>query len=202
MEKEKQKTGKGLLVGYARVSTLDQDPRLQIDALIAAGVDDRHLFEERVSGASSNRPKLQEALNFLKEGDVLVVWKLDRLGRSLKDLLGIVQQLKERGVGFKSLTEGIDTTSPGGMLILHIFGALAQFERELIRERTLSGLEAAKKRGRRGGRPRSLNDEQREVLTRLMEEGRGVTAMARTLGTSRSTIYREIGSLHSSRSGF
>jgi DNA invertase Pin-like site-specific DNA recombinase len=192
MLQEKRKIAKGLLVGYARVSTLDQNPQLQIDALIDAGVDSRHLYEEKISGASLNRPKLKEALEFLKEGDILVVWKLDRLGRSLQDLIGIIEGLKKRGIGFKSLTEGIDTTNSGGMLIFHIFGSLAQFGRELTRERTLAGLEAAKRRGRIGGRPRSLNNEQRETLKELIAQGKGVSYIARTLNTSRFTIYREM----------
>ena len=192
MKKEKHKSVKGLLVGYARVSTFDQTPQLQVDALIDAGVDIRHLYEEKISGSTLNRPKLKEALEFLKEGDILVVWKLDRLGRSLQDLIGIIEDLKKRGIGFKSLTEGIDTTNSGGMLVFHIFGSLAQFGRELTRERTLAGLEAAKRRGRKGGRPRSLNDEQRETLKELLEQGKGVSYIARTLNTSRFTIYREI----------
>ena len=192
MKKEKHKSVKGLLVGYARVSTFDQTPQLQVDALIDAGVDIRHLYEEKISGSTLNRPKLKEALEFLKEGDILVVWKLDRLGRSLQNLIGIIEDLKKRGIGFKSLTEGIDTTNSGGMLVFHIFGSLAQFGRELTRERTLAGLEAAKRRGRKGGRPRSLNDEQRETLKELLEQGKGVSYIARTLNTSRFTIYREI----------
>ena len=191
MVNEKRKNRKGLLIGYARVSTFDQNPQLQIDALVGEGVDSRHLFEEKISGASLNRPKLKEALEFLKEGDVLVVWKLDRLGRSLQDLIHIIEKLKGRGVGFKSLTEGIDTTHSGGMLIFHIFGSLAQFGRELTRERTLAGLEAAKKQGRKGGRPRALNDEQREIMKELFKKGRGVSYIARSLNTSRYTIYRE-----------
>lgn len=192
MNTKKQKSAKGLLVGYARVSTFDQDPQMQIDALLEIGIDSRHLYEEKVSGSTIKRPQLQEALKFLKKGDVLVVWKLDRLGRSLQDLIRIVQDLKDRGVGFRSLTEGIDTINPGGMLIFHIFGSLAQFERELIRERTLAGLEAAKKQGRKGGRPRSLNKEQREVLKDLLKQGKGVSYAARSLNTSRYTIYREM----------
>jgi len=192
MNTKKQKSEKGLLVGYARVSTFDQDPQMQIDALLEIGIDSRHLYEEKVSGSTIKRPQLQEALKFLKKGDVLVVWKLDRLGRSLQDLIRIVQDLKDRGVGLRSLTEGIDTTNPGGMLIFHIFGSLAQFERELIRERTLAGLEAAKKQGRKGGRPRSLNEEQREVLKDLLKQGKGISYAARSLNTSRYTIYREM----------
>ena len=126
-----------------------------------------------------------------QQGDVLVVWKLDRLGRSLQDLIQIIKNLKEKGVGFRSLTESIDTTQSSGMLIFHIFASLAEFEKELVRERTIAGLEAAKKKGKRGGRPKSLGDEQREILKQLLEEGRGVSAVARVLNTSRQTIYRE-----------
>ena len=189
--KEKRKNKKGLLVGYARVSTFDQDPQMQIDALVDAGVDSRHLYEERISGSTIQRIKLKEVLEFVKDGDILVVWKLDRLGRSLQDLIYIVKDLKDRGVGFKSLTEGIDTTNSGGMLIFHIFGSLAQFERELIRERTLAGLESAKRQGRKGGRPRSLNEEQRETMKDLIKKGKGVSYIARSLNTSRYTVYRE-----------
>ena len=191
MMKEKRKNKKGLLVGYARVSTFDQDPQMQIDALVDAGVDSRHLYEERISGSTIQRTKLKEVLEFVKDGDILVVWKLDRLGRSLQDLIHIVKDLKDRGVGFKSLTEGIDTTNSGGMLIFHIFGSLAQFERELIRERTLAGLEAAKRQGRKGGRPRSLNEEQLETMKDLIKKGKGVSYIARSLNTSRYTVYRE-----------
>ena len=191
MMKEKRKNKKGLLVGYARVSTFDQDPQMQIDALVDAGVDSRHLYEERISGSTIQRIKLKEVLEFVKDGDILVVWKLDRLGRSLQDLIYIVKDLKDKGVGFKSLTEGIDTTNSGGMLIFHIFGSLAQFERELIRERTLAGLEAAKRQGRKGGRPRSLNEEQLETMKDLIKKGKGVSYIARSLNTSRYTVYRE-----------
>ena len=191
MGTKKEAKKKGILVGYARASTYDQDANMQIDALTEAGVDERHLFQEKISGKDSSRTKLKEALNFLKKGDVFVVWRLDRLGRSLQDLIRIVGDLKKNGVGFKSLTEGIDTTYPGGILVFHIFGALAQFERELIQERTLAGLEAARKRGRRGGRPRSISDEQKELMHRLLNEGAGVSAVARALGVSRYTIYRE-----------
>ena len=189
---QEQKNRKGFLVGYARVSTFDQDPQMQIDSLLEAGVDSRHLYEESASGANNNRLKLKEALGFVKKGDVLVVWKLDRLGRSLQDLIRIVKDLKDKGVGFRSLTEGIDTTNSGGMLIFHIFGSLAQFERELIRERTLAGLEAARKQGREGGRSRSLSEEQREIMKDLIKQGKGVSYVARSLNTSRYTIYREI----------
>ena len=138
-----------MLVGYARVSTADQDPALQLDALHAAGCG--RVFEERASGARADRPVLAEAMAFARGGDTLVVWRLDRFGRSLKDLIARVAELEQGGVGFRSLTESIDTTTAGGRLVLHVFGALAEFERELIRERTVAGLAAARARGRKGG---------------------------------------------------
>ena len=138
------------LIGYARVSTLEQDPALQLDALAAAGC--AKVFEDRASGARSDRPGLRQALDYVRVGDVLVVWKLDRLGRSLAHLIETVGMLKQRGVGFRSITEAIDTTTPGGLLVFHLFGALGQFERDLIRERTRAGLVAAAARGRTGGR--------------------------------------------------
>jgi DNA invertase Pin-like site-specific DNA recombinase len=137
-------------VGYARVSTFDQDPALQLDALTAAGCG--KVFEDRASGARTDRPGLQKALDYAREGDVLIVWKLDRLGRSLPHLIETVSTLEKRAVGFRSLTEAIDTTTPGGRLVFHLFGALGQFERDLIRERTRAGLAAAEARGRNGGR--------------------------------------------------
>jgi DNA invertase Pin-like site-specific DNA recombinase len=145
-----------MLIGYARVSTADQNSDLQIDALLKAGVDRRHIFEDRMSGLGADRPKLTDALAYLAEGDVLVVWKLDRLARSLPHLIEMVVGLDQRGIGFRSLTENIDTTTAGGRLTFHIFGALAQFERDIIRERTVAGIEAAAARGRRGGRPRAM----------------------------------------------
>src|SRR5690606_21306163 len=136
-------------IGYARVSTDDQNLSLQLDALAKAGCD--KIYEDRMSGAKAARPGLQLALEVARAGDVLVVWRLDRLGRSLKDLIEMVSQMEARGVGFQSLQESVDTTSSGGKLIFHIFGALAEFERQLIRERTQAGLTAARARGRRGG---------------------------------------------------
>jgi DNA invertase Pin-like site-specific DNA recombinase len=144
-----------MLVGYMRVST-DSDRQvldLQRDALVAAGVDERHLFEDRVSGSRGDRTGLAKALAFIKAGDCLVVWKLDRLGRSLPHLLTTITTLKQRGIAFRSLTEQMDTTTPQGEFLFHIFGALAQFERSLIQERVQAGLAAARRRGRRGGRP-------------------------------------------------
>src|SRR5574338_1233398 len=142
-------------IGYARVSTGEQTLALQLDALNAAGCGT--VYEETASGAKADRPVLAEVLAYLRPGDTLVVWRLDRLGRSLQHLIDVVAQLAERGIGFKSLTEQIDTTTPGGKLIFHVFGALAEFEREIIRERTQAGLQAARARGRQGGRPRSLD---------------------------------------------
>src|SRR5690348_6581068 len=139
-------------VGYARVSTGEQTLDLQLDALAAAGCD--RVFQDTASGAKAERPGLARALDFLRPGDTLVVWRLDRLGRSLQHLIQTLTALDQRGVGFKSLTESIDTTTPGGKLVFHIFGALAEFERDLIRERTQAGLAAARARGRTGGHPR------------------------------------------------
>lgn len=142
-------------IGYARVSTQDQKPDLQIDALKAASCEE--IFQEKLSGKTKDREQLEHCLRMLRSGDVLVVWRLDRLGRSLKDLVEIISTLDERGVGFQSLTESIDTTSAGGKLVFHIFGALAEFEHTLIRERTKAGLAAARARGRKGGRKPSLS---------------------------------------------
>jgi DNA invertase Pin-like site-specific DNA recombinase len=137
------------LVGYARVSTHDQHLNLQLDALNAAGCE--RIFTDTIGGSSTQRPGLDEALTYLRSGDSLVVWRLDRLGRSLRHLIGTVGQLQSNGVGFRSLQESIDTATPGGKLVFHVFGALAEFERDLIRERTQAGLAAARARGRRGG---------------------------------------------------
>ena len=134
-----------MLIGYARVSTTDQRLDLQLDALAEAGAD--RVFKDTASGAKSDRPGLAEALAFAREGDTIVVWRLDRFGRSLKDLVTRIDELRDRGVGFRSLTEGIDTTSPAGRLVMHLFGSLAEFERELIRERTVAGLESARAQG-------------------------------------------------------
>jgi DNA invertase Pin-like site-specific DNA recombinase len=141
----------GHLLGYARVSTTDQQPRLQVDALKRAGC--YRVFTETASGTCADRPTLEQVLDQLRPGDTLVVWKLDRLGRSLRHLVDTITELAERGVGFRSLQEAIDTTTPGGKLVFHVFAALAEFERDLIRERTAAGLAAARARGRHGGRP-------------------------------------------------
>ena len=176
-------------VGYTRVSTRDQNSALQTTTLTDAGCE--RIFEESASGALKNRPQLKEALSFLREGDTLVVWKLDRLARSLRQLIETVEDLHERGISFISLTENIDTTTPGGKMIFHVFGALAEFERELIRERTNAGLKAAKDRGVKLGRPRSLDDDQIAIARSLKAAGSMTSAQIATyLGISRPTLYR------------
>ena len=176
-------------VGYARVSTQDQKPELQLDALQAAGCE--KIFEEKASGAQRERPQLQAALDYVRKGDVVVVWKLDRLARSLKQLIETVEMLEGRGVGFKSLTENIDTTTSGGRLIFHIFGALAEFERSIIRERTNAGLKSARERGRIGGRPKSLSEQDLSVAKALLADGNiTVKEVAKRLNISVATLYK------------
>jgi len=155
-----------MLIGYARVSTQDQKPQLQLDALKGAGCE--RIFEEKASGAQRERPALKEAIAFLREGGTLVVWKLDRLARSLRQLIDTIEALEERGIGLRSLTESIDTTTSGGRLVFHIFGALAEFERSIIRERTVAGLASARARGRLGGRPRAMSPEDIAVAKTLL----------------------------------
>jgi DNA invertase Pin-like site-specific DNA recombinase len=180
-----------MLIGYARVSTLDQTLHLQQDALSAAGCE--HLYTDTVSGSVTDRPGLSLALSHLRPGDTLVVWRLDRLGRSLSHLIETVRQLSERGVGFRSLQEQIDTTTSGGKLIFHVFGALAEFERDLIRERTHAGLAAARARGRLFGRPRALSPHKTEQLQTLAaNEHNTVGEICQTLGISRATFYRYV----------
>lgn len=179
-----------MLVGYCRVSVADdrQTTDLQRDALLSAGVDERNIFEDRVSGAKDDRPGLKTCLDYLKEGDILVVWRLDRLGRSLRHLIEIVAGLRSRDIGFRSLNETIDTTTATGELLFHIFGALAQYERALIQERVIAGLRAAERRGRRGGRPRVLDQEKIEAARELLAGGRTMSMAARALGLPRSTL--------------
>jgi DNA invertase Pin-like site-specific DNA recombinase len=180
-----------MLVGYARVSTQDQSPHLQLDALKSAGCE--KVFEEKASGAKRERPELIAALGFMRAGDTLVVWKLDRLARSLKQLMETVEDLSARGIGFRSLTEAIDTTTSGGRLVFHIFGALAEFERGIIRERTTAGLDAARARGRTGGRPRSLGDDDLAVARTLLKDGTlTVAEVADRLGVAPSTLYTHL----------
>ena len=180
-----------MLVGYARVSTQDQKPALQRDALTAAGCE--KLFEETASGAQRDRPQLQAAVDYMRAGDTLVVWKLDRLARSMKQLIETVEDLDARGIGFRSLTETIDTTTPGGKLVFHIFGALAEFERSIIRERTKAGLASARARGRLGGRPPALSAEDLAAARALLSDPEiTVDAVARRLGVAPSTLYRHL----------
>ena len=180
-----------MLVGYARVSTADQTARSQTDALEAAGCE--KVFEETASGAKTDRPVLWSAINYAREGDVLVVWRLDRFGRSLKDLIHNVGVLQDKGVGFRSLTEGIDTTTPTGTLVFHIFGALAEFERELIRERTQAGLRAARARGRKGGRKPKMTKRKVKAASKLLADPEtSIDAVCETIGVSRATLYRYV----------
>jgi len=170
-----------------------QTTDLQRDALLAAGGDERHLFQDKASGARDDRPGLAQALAFLRPGDVLVVWKLDRLGRSLPHLIEIVNGLKTAGVGFRSLTEPMDTATPHGELLFHLFGALAQYERALTQERIRAGLAAARRRGRRGGRPRVLDVERLEAVRAALGRGESKAAVCRTFGIPRSTLYDALG---------
>ncbi len=178
-----------MLIGYGRISTADQDLAMQRDALTKAGCE--KIYTDTMSGVKANRPGLLEALEFARKGDVIVVWKLDRLGRSLKELLDIIHRLEEMGVGFRSLTETLDTTSSGGRLIFAIFGAVAEFERDLIRERTTAGLIAARAQGRKGGRPRSLTKKDIAAAKALLADPViTVAEVAERLGTSPATLYR------------
>jgi DNA invertase Pin-like site-specific DNA recombinase len=181
----------GHLLGYARVSTHEQNADLQTDELTAAGC--WKVYVDHASGALDQRPKLQEILADLRPGDTLVVWRLDRLGRSLRHLIDTVTVLEQREVGFRSLRESIDTTTAGGRLVFHIFGALAQFEREIIRDRTVAGLAAARARGRQGGRPSKLSPEQRRMARKLYDEQEHtVEQIGQILGVSRTSIYRAL----------
>ena len=174
-------------IGYARVSTNDQDTQLQIDALNAAGCE--RIYQETQSGAKQDRLELQQCLKSLRAGDLLIVWKLDRLGRSLHHLIELVTDLENRQIGFQSLTENIDTTSPTGKLIFHIFGSLAEFERGLIRERVIAGLAAAKKKGKKFGRPEALNETDKEMALAMFNGGATKIAIARHFKVTRQTIY-------------
>ncbi|MEH6561102.1 MAG: recombinase family protein [Marinobacter sp.] len=183
-----------MIVGYARVSTQDQNPELQVDALEKAGAE--QVFQEKFTGTLRERPELSQCLRMVREGDVLIVWKLDRLARSLKDLVEIVQDLQDRGVGFKSLTESIDTTSSGGRLVFHIFGALAEFERDLIRERTMAGLQAARARGRKGGRKPALSTmDTQKAAAMLLDPKITKTEVAQHFGVSRTTLNASLARL-------
>lgn len=175
-------------IGYARVSTHEQNLDLQRDELQRAGVE--VIYEDQASGKTADRPELLQCLKALRAGDTLTVWRLDRLGRNLQDLIGIVTQLEARGVTFKSLKESIDTRGPAGKLVFHLFAALAQFERELMRERTLAGLASARARGRKGGRPASLSQAQRRAAVSMMRgKDLSVGEIAEHFHVSRSTLY-------------
>ena len=181
-----------MLIGYARVSTHDQNLELQLDALKAAGCES--VFEDKTSGTRAARPGLTQALEHVRKGDTLVVWRLDRLGRSLRHLIEVVAGLEQRGVGFRSLQESIDTTNSGGKLVFHVFGALAEFERDLIQERTRAGLAAARARGRKGGRPRKLTKAKTQLLYRLYDEREHTVAeICKILGISKPTLYKYLG---------
>jgi len=180
-------------LGYARVSTQEQNLDLQIDALRAAGCE--NVYTDKMSGTKTERPGLDKIMSFIRKGDTLVVWRLDRLGRSLRHLIQVLNQLDEKGIYFKSLQESLDTSTPGGKLIFHVFGALAEFERDIIRERTLAGLAAARARGRKGGRPRKLSEKQLEMAVKLMSDSAiPVTEICKTLGVSKATLYRYLNS--------
>jgi len=180
----------GLRLGYARVSTLDQDDALQQDALREAGCD--KVFLDQASGALEHRPALDQLLDQVRPGDTLVVWRLDRLGRSLRHLIDVVADLEARQVALVSLTEAIDTSSPGGRLVFHMFGSMAQFERDLIRERIMAGLAAARARGRTGGRPSVWTPEKLRTARAMQAQGEDVASIARVLGMSRATVYRGV----------
>jgi DNA invertase Pin-like site-specific DNA recombinase len=177
-----------MLMGYARVSTEDQNLDLQRDALARAGAE--RVFEDKESGARDDRPGLKD----VRKGDCLVVWRLDRLGRSMRSLIGFVEDLRERGIDFRSITEGIDTTTAAGRFFFHVLAALAQMERELIRERTNAGLAAARARGRKGGRKPKLNAKQIAHARKLLEDRTTtIKDVAASLGVNRATIYRTLG---------
>jgi DNA invertase Pin-like site-specific DNA recombinase len=191
--------GHGYKLGYARVSTLDQNLALQQDALEEAGCGE--IFIEQMSGAVTERPALAKALEYARSGDILIVWKLDRLARSTKQLIDTIEKLRLRGIGFRSLTESIDTTTPQGVLVFHMFSALAEFERALIRERTRAGLKAAKRMGRIGGRPAKLSDDDLDVArTLLANPDITVADVADRIGVSPATLYRYLPAARSANS--
>lgn len=178
-------------IGYARVSTQDQNLQLQTDALKQAGCE--KIFLEKASGSQRDRPELLSAMEYMREGDTLVVWKLDRLARSMNQLIETIATLEKQGIGFHSITEAFDTTTAGGKLIFHIFGALAEFERAVIKERTLAGLKVARERGRIGGRPRSMSQTDIKTAKSLLRDPEfSVAEVARRLNVSPATLYRHI----------
>lgn len=189
-----------MLVGYSRVSTQDQNPALQLDALTAAGCE--RVFTEKASGAQRDRPELAAAISYMRAGDSLVVWKLDRLARSLPQLIETVAHLEVQGIGLRSLTEAVDTTTAGGKLIFHIFGALAEFERSVIRERTHAGLKAARDRGRKGGRPPALSAADLAAAKAMLRDPEiTVAEVAKRLHVSPATLYRHLPAARAQASG-
>jgi DNA invertase Pin-like site-specific DNA recombinase len=180
-----------MLVGYGRVSTADQNHQMQEDALRAAGC--KKVFLETISSGRKDRPQLAAALDYVREGDTLVVWRLDRLARSLHQLIETVDALEKRGIALKSIMEPhIDTSTPGGKLVFNIFGSIAEFERAIIRERTKAGVAAAKARGRNGGRPAKLTGERVEHARNLLAAGSSVSSVARSMGVSRAAVHRAL----------
>ena len=182
-----------MLIGYARVSTTDQDPQLQIDALRAAGVE--RLFTDHASGAATSRPQFDQLMQTLRRGDTVLVWRLDRLGRSMKHLLELVADFEDREVGLRSLNEQLDTTTANGRLVFHVMAALAEFERGLLTERTQAGLQAARRQGRVGGRPKALSPAAERTVIDLRNQGKTVAEIASTLRVSRATVYRQLSDL-------
>lgn len=178
-------------IGYARVSTLDQNLDLQLNALRQAGCE--QIYQDKISGAKTDRPQLKRMLEQLRAGDEVVVWKLDRLGRSLQHLIQLVSEFSEKGVSFSSISDNLNTSTPGGKLVFHLFGSLAEFERELIRERTLAGVAAARLKGNTGGKPKGLSEEAKKtarIAESLYKEGFGIKVIAQQLKLSRTTVYK------------
>lgn len=188
-----------MLVGYARVSTEDQRLDLQLDALKGAGCE--KVFSDQVSGAAATKAGLDDALAYVRSGDTLIVWKLDRLGRTVKGLVELVDELKERGVQFKSVTDGIDTSTSAGKFFFHVMAAMAEMERDLIRERTNAGLAAARARGRLGGRKPKMNASKLDAAKKLLLAGTPVSEVAKTLGVGRATLYRNLNADKAERVG-
>jgi DNA invertase Pin-like site-specific DNA recombinase len=181
-----------MLIGYARVSTNEQNLDLQRDALKKAGVSEKHIFTDKITGTRAERQGLDEALSHMREGDTFVVWRLDRLGRSLKHLIETITRLQKQQIAFKSITENIDTSTATGQLVFHVFGALAEFERNLIKERTIAGLEAARARGRKGGRPKLNPSVSTVAMAKQLyaDHTNSIADICRTLHISRATLYR------------
>jgi len=181
-----------MLIGYARVSKNEQNLDLQRDALLKAGCSDKNIFTDKITGTKAERKGLEQALTHLREGDTFVVWRLDRLGRSLQHLIETVTKLQQQHIAFKSITENIDTATATGQLVFHIFGALAEFERNLIRERTIAGLDAARARGRKGGRPKVNATSSTVAMAKKLynDKTNEIEDICKTLHISRSTLYR------------